>query len=52
MLATTRQGAPRGLRGIQCARLGKLGHLEMLNDTRVYRQIREWLGVLGAPAEC
>ena len=37
---------------VQCARLGKLGHLRMLNDTRVHRQIREWLGVLGAPAEC
>lgn len=36
---------------VQCARLGKLGHLRMLNDTRVYRQISEWLGVLDTPAE-
>lgn len=31
---------------VESARIGKLGHLGLLNDTRVYRQIREWLGVL------
>ncbi len=31
---------------VEIARLGKLGHLQMLNDDRVYRQISEWLAVL------
>ena len=31
---------------VESAKIGKLGHLGLLNDTRVYRQIREWLGVL------
>ena len=28
---------------VQSARLGQLGHLRLLNDRRVYRQIREWV---------
>ncbi len=28
---------------VQSARLGKLGHMGLLNDRRVYRQIREWV---------
>ena len=28
---------------VQSARLGKLGQMGLLNDRRVYRQIREWI---------
>ncbi len=39
---------------VQSAALGKLGHMGLLNDPRVYRQIRDWLAALGdarTPAE-
>ncbi len=32
---------------VQSAALGKLGHMGLLNDPRVYRQIREWLAAPG-----
>ncbi len=31
---------------VQSVRLGKLGHMRLLNDKRVYRQISEWLTAL------
>ena len=31
---------------VQCAKLGKLGHMALLNDARVYRQIRNWIAAL------
>ncbi|WP_300454095.1 triacylglycerol lipase [Accumulibacter sp.] len=31
---------------VQSAQLGGLGHLALLNDPRVYRQISEWVGAL------
>ena len=39
---------------VQNATFGKLGHMGLLNDSRVYRQIREWLAAPGdarIPAE-
>jgi len=35
---------------VQSARLGKLGHMRLLGDARVYRQIRAWLVELGDAA--
>ena len=31
---------------VQSASLGKLGHMRLLNDPRVYRQIRDWVAAL------
>jgi pimeloyl-ACP methyl ester carboxylesterase len=35
---------------VQSARLGKLGHMRLLGDARVYQQIRAWLVELGDAA--
>lgn len=32
---------------VQSARLGNVNHMGLLNDMRVYRQIREWVAALG-----
>ncbi|WP_291993301.1 alpha/beta hydrolase [Candidatus Accumulibacter sp. ACC003] len=36
---------------VQCASVGKLGHLRMLTDARVYRQISDWVGALEPPLQ-
>ncbi len=33
---------------VQTAAVGRLGHMELLTDARVYRQISDWLAALGA----
>ncbi len=35
---------------VQSTRLGQLGHMGLLNDARVYRQIAEWIAALNARA--
>lgn len=35
---------------VQSARVGQLSHMGLLNDTRVYRQIAEWIAALDARA--
>ncbi|MCM8614050.1 alpha/beta fold hydrolase [Accumulibacter sp.] len=41
--------APADASDVQTATLGRLGHMELLTDVRVYRQIGEWVAALEKP---